>query len=79
MSGGMGSSGIEEIMVAIALAILGIAMFAMSTIVPIILVLGLGVSVDAPSFWFFQMLPAVGLVCIAMSIMLFVFTMKKKK
>ncbi|MFA6489723.1 MAG: hypothetical protein WCT52_03490 [Candidatus Micrarchaeia archaeon] len=70
---------LEELFLAIALAAIGIILLLASVVAPWVLVMLLGESVDSPSVWFVQLLPAVGLICIAMAALVYVFSVKKKK
>lgn len=70
---------LEELFLAIALAAMGILSLLASVAAPWILVMLLGESVDSPSVWFVQLLPAFGLICLALSALVYVFAVKKKK
>lgn len=65
-------------MLAIALAFVGVITLIFSVAAPWVLVLAFGESVDAPSVWFFQVLPAFGLICIALSIIVYLVGGRKK-
>ena len=70
---------LEEMFVAVALAALGILVLLVSFVAPWLLVMVFGASVDSVSVWFSQMLPAFGLICIALSILVYIMAMKKTK
>ena len=70
---------IEELVLAFGLAVLGMLALVASAIGPWILVIVFGTSVDAPSVWFFQVLPAFGAACLALAGLLYFVAKKKKK